>query len=145
MGVPLKTGTHCRQEGFRAHSHVSAQALREYSTGRLPPFQADRLEERLLLCSTCQARSGDTEILGQALRTVMSKAAISLTHDTRYGPIHLLVTDLEQRIWIARFWGRDLDGQSQFDDLLEANQWLVRAFTEIFPQHRCTRRCVRHT
>ncbi len=70
-----------------------------------------------------------------------SGVPVNFTHDTRDGPIRLRASRSDQGRWIARFWGRQLEGAREFRSLKAANEYLLRSFAAMFPGHRCTSRC----
>ena len=101
----------------------------------------NRLEEHLLLCSHCRTRLEDTEVFIRAFREALLRQPINLVHETKNGPIYLRVTPLRNGRWLARHWGRRLDGGWEFATLEAANEWNLRCFAEMFPEHRCTKQC----
>ena len=70
------------------------------------------------------------------------KISIHLMHHTEDGPIHLEVTGADEDRWLARYWGQQLDSSQEFGSFGQAERWLRRCFAELFPKHRCERRCI---
>jgi hypothetical protein len=63
-----------------------------------------------------------------------------MVHDTADGFVNLK-SEKHGCNWIARNWGDQLQGARECKTMGEANEFLVRAFREMFPEHRCTARC----
>jgi hypothetical protein len=61
-------------------------------------------------------------------------------HDTADGFIYAR-TERKGRKWLARHWGEQLHGARECRTMREANEYLTTSFVEMFPEHRCTRRC----
>jgi hypothetical protein len=70
------------------------------------------------------------------------KVSLHLVHHTENGPIHLEATGAWEGRWLARYWGKQLDGSRDFASFDQAESWLLRCFAELFPDHRCGRRCI---
>jgi len=121
--------------------HVSERALEEYASGRFQEPEAARLENHLAVCITCRRRLREEKAFGRAVRRALLREPLNIRHETADGPIHLEVAPAADGGWLARHWGRELDGRWQFDSLEEANEWNLRSFAEMYPEHRCTGRC----
>ena len=59
----------------------------------------------------------------------------SLFHDTADRFIYAL-TERKCRKWIARHWGKQLQGGRECRTMREANEYLATSFAEMFPEHR---------
>lgn len=70
------------------------------------------------------------------------KISSHLMHHTVMGPIHLEVTGADGGRWLARYWGKQLEGCQEFGSFRQAERWLRRCFAELFPNHRCGRQCI---
>jgi hypothetical protein len=123
--------------------HATEDALEEYALGRLRGAALARLEEHLLVCEECQDRLSqlDTFVQGMADADGLLDY-VGFSHDTADGEVNLEATRLHSRAWLARFRGAHLDGSDTFESLRDAFRFLRRSFAEMYPEHRCTRRCV---
>ncbi len=124
-----------------SHHHVSDKELAEYSFGRLPAADAERVSAHLAVCTLCRRKLRAERAFQRAVRRALLAGPISAVHATKDGPIHLQVTRTARGTWLARHWGRELDGGWEFDTVEEANEWNLRSFAEMYPEHRCTGRC----
>lgn len=124
--------------------HPVDDLLEQYSLGRLAGGELRRVEEHLLLCSKCQDRLTAVDSYVRAMRDGakrLTDVRISLTHQTRDGPVHVHVIRSSKGKWIARLLGRELDLMREFASVEEATEYVLQSFAELFPQHRCTRSC----
>ncbi len=129
--------------GKTRKEHAAEETLEEYALGRLRGAALARLEEHLLICEECQDRLSELDTFLQG----MSEADglldyVGFSHDTADGEVSLEATRLQPRRWLARFRGAHLEGTETFPSLREAFRFLRRSFAEMYPEHRCTRRCV---
>jgi len=70
------------------------------------------------------------------------EVSLHLMHHTEDGSIHLEATGAAGGRWLARYWGKHLDGSREFASFGQAERWLRHCFAERFPGHRCGRRCI---
>lgn len=124
--------------------HATDDALEEYALGRIRGAALARIEEHLLVCETCQDRLSQLDMFVQGIADADGLLDyVGFSHDTADGEVSLEATLSRGREWIARFHGAHLDGVETFTSLREAFRFLRRSFTEMYPEHRCTRRCGR--
>ena len=109
-------------------AHQSGEDVESYSLGRLPPSRASALERHLLICRRCQAKLNAIE-------------PYNFVHYTSDGPFYSRVTNLRTGTFIARHWGRSLEGGKEFRTGKGAKAYLARTFSRMFPEHICTARC----
>jgi hypothetical protein len=77
----------------------------------------------------------------QAQTAVIEKRApISFIHQTKDGPVHLLVRQGKAG-WIALYWGTRVAGTWPSATLAEANENVVRCFRNIYFGHQCSDAC----
>lgn len=112
----------------RFHDHQTGEDLENYSLGKLSRSRVRPLEEHLLICQPCRARLTAIE-------------PYNFVHYTSDGPIHSRVTKLQSGLYAARHWGRRLEGGKQFQTRRGAQAFLIRTFSQMFPEHTCTKRC----
>jgi hypothetical protein len=62
-------------------------------------------------------------------------------HVTEDGPIFGTIHSGADGKWIARQWGRQLDGGRTCDSMEEANAYLIDSFHQMFPEHFCSETC----
>jgi hypothetical protein len=65
---------------------------------------------------------------------------ISFIHQTKDGPVHLLVKTAKSG-WIALYWGSRVAGTWPSATLAEANENVLRCFRNIYFAHQCTDAC----
>jgi len=125
--------------------HIGEDSLDRYAAShRLPETELAAVEEHLLVCPACQDRLAAVDDFVGALGAALQKRGVvrmDFIHQTEDGPVRLLLTRTADDGWLARFQGRELDGCREFRTAVGAKRWLARSFAEMFPQHRCTRRC----
>jgi hypothetical protein len=108
--------------------HPSAEDLENYSLGRLPASRISGFEEHLFICQRCRSRLNAIE-------------PYNFVHYTNDGPFYSRITGLRNRKFLARHWGRSLEGGKEFATKQGAKAYLLRTFGRIFPEHACTARC----
>ena len=106
--------------------HILEGTLEEYSLDHLPEPAA--VEEHLLVCDFCRARLEAIE-------------PINFIHFTEDGPIYSRATRLATGKVLARHWGEQLDGGGVFRSVSAARKYLTESFSQMFPEHKCDRRC----
>jgi hypothetical protein len=119
--------------------HSSSEELEAYSLGLSPDANLERVEEHLLICERCQ----DELALTDRFSRVSSETAKRLRsiHITEDGPIFGAMHRGADGKWIARHWGRQLDGGQVCDSVDEANAYLTESFRQMFPEHLCSGQC----
>jgi hypothetical protein len=111
-----------------ADDHQTAMDLESYSLGRTIPSRLEYFERHLLVCVRCQAELDSIE-------------PYNYIHYTRDGPFYSRITKLRTGKYLARHWGRSLEGGKEFRTCDGAKGYLVRSFFRIFREHACTARC----
>jgi hypothetical protein len=109
-------------------AHESGEDLASYSLGRLAPSRAAAVERHLLICQRCRAKLNAIE-------------PYNFVHYTSDGPFYSRITKLRTGTFIARHWGRSLEGGKEFRTRKGAKAYLARTFSRMFPEHACTARC----
>ena len=117
--------------------HPSFDELEAYSIGLSSDADLLKVEDHLLICKRCQnefALKTPTTVpdAGKWLRSV---------HLTEDGPIFGAMHSRADGKWVARHWGKQLDGCQICDSLEEANQYLTESFCQMFPEHLCSEQC----
>ena len=112
----------------RADDHQTAMDLECYSLGKLTLSRLAAFEQHLLICLQC-------EIALDAIEPY------NFIHYTRDGPFYSRITKLSKGTYLARHWGRTLEGGKEFRTCEGAKAYLVRSFFRIFLEHACTGRC----
>lgn len=127
------------------HHHPDEETLESHAMGKLSGVSLSRIERHLLTCADCQHRLKELDVFLAAMREAAAGLLESVghTHATSDGPVRLVATKLPNRRWLARFQGRELQGQYTFDSLPQASDFLRRSFAEMYPEHSCTPQCRR--
>ena len=127
--------------------HISKQNMESLALGRLPTQASISVQRHLYQCGKCLQRLVEItfglaldRVTPEALPVVSKRKALFIVHDTADGFIYSR-TERRGRKWIARHWGEQLEGGKECKTLGEANEFLVSAFSQMFPEHRCTERC----
>jgi len=129
-----------------ADDHPNRDELEAYAMSQLSEPDLERIETHLLRCEHCQ------DALSQAdeyIRSIRTAAALSngtarcrSIHFTEDGPIFGASHERADGKWLARHWGRQLQGMRVCDTLEEANAYLIDSFRQMFPDHDCSVRCI---
>jgi hypothetical protein len=119
--------------------HPAPAQLELYSLDRLHDPILAQVEEHLLVCEFCREVVAENDRLLHALRVL--RIPMSFVHQTEDGPICSHVARLDERTWFARHWGRELHGGRSFESILDANEYLLNSFAEMFPEHECGPGC----
>jgi len=108
--------------------HQSGERLESYSLGKLAPSLTAAFERHILICPGCRA---------------MLKAIepYNFVHYTSDGPFYSRITKLRAGTFLARHWGRNVEGGKEFRTNAGAKAYLTRTFSRMFPEHICTARC----
>ncbi|HLY18918.1 MAG TPA: hypothetical protein VKR61_16925 [Bryobacteraceae bacterium] len=112
----------------RIRHHLTGESLEQYSLRRLSPANVASLEEHLLLCEQCRIALNAIE-------------PYNYVHFTADGPVYSRVTRLRSGDFAARHWGRRLDGGNEFRTSRGGKAYLIRTFSQMFPEHVCTKSC----
>jgi hypothetical protein len=125
--------------------HPSSDELEAYALGLWSDADLEKVEEHLLICERCQNELARTD---QFIRAMKSAAAALRTgkrlraiHITKDGPIFGAVHNGPDGKWVARHWGRQLDGSRICGSVEEANAYLMESFRQMFPEHVCSEQC----
>ena len=109
--------------------HVGAATLERYSLGEFGPAALEAVvESHLLICAACRDRLAAIEPFNKV-------------HFTLDGPIYSRITQIQDRSFAARHWGRQMEGGRRFQDLPTACQYLFDSFAQMFPEHTCGEAC----
>jgi hypothetical protein len=120
------------------------------STG--PPLLGGTLrgsrQRHLFKCGPCLKRLLEIEyklaleeaLLGGGSPIPDKRKPLFIVHDTGDGFIYSRAEKTGGK-WFARHWGKQLQGGRECKTMREANEFLIQSFAEMFPEHRCTRRC----
>ena len=126
-------------------SHLSFDELEAYSVGRANDAGLESTEEHLLICEHCQKALAMTDQYIMAVRNVAASldvaARLRSVHITDDGPVFGAIHIGADGRWIARHWGRQLDGGRTCDSVEDANAYLMDSFHQMFPEHVCTEQC----
>lgn len=117
--------------------HPEEDLLEHYALGKLSGDELGRVEEHLLVCETCRDRLTELDADISAIREItgyLREVPLRLIRETRGGPVHLEVTPGGARGWTARLWGREANLEAQFSTVGEANEYLLRSFSSLFPE-----------
>jgi hypothetical protein len=71
---------------------------------------------------------------------IASSGPISFIHQTRNGPVHLLVRP-SRAGWVSLHWDSKEAGTWTFKTLAEANENLLRHFRKLYSGHVCSAAC----
>jgi hypothetical protein len=123
------------------------QEIEDLSFGRISTVDAIRLQRHLFKCEACLHRLIEIEtVLAVAERVVDltpivdERKPLFIVHETGDGMIYSRA-EKRGRKWWARHWGDGLDGGRECETMREASGFLIASFREMFPEHRCTKRC----
>jgi hypothetical protein len=126
--------------------HLSPTELVAYALGLPSNADLEQVELHLVICEVCQ------EELTLAVRYLRAKEKVGAPsgtagrlrslHFTMDGPIIGAMHSDGDGKWIARQWGRELDGARICDSVKEAHAYLMESFWQMFPEHVCLKRCL---
>jgi hypothetical protein len=124
-------------------SHIDEGSLELYALGRVSPFEVVAIEEHLLVCPYCKDRFTPIQDFAIAARNATQVMATELvdTHSTSDGLVHLYVRRTGVKAWVATIRGEAIGGGVTAKTRHEAVMLCVSSFREMFPEHRCGRRC----
>ncbi len=111
-----------------AGGHRTREDLENYSLGKLGPSSLPGFEQHLLICALCRANLNAIE-------------PYNFVHYISDGPFYSRITKLRTGTFVARHWGRSLEGGQEFRAREGGEAYLVRSFFLLFPEHTCTARC----
>lgn len=114
--------------GQKNIGHQPSADLEDYSLGRLASSRIPAFEQHLLICQACRTKLNAIE-------------PYNFVHYTLDGPFYSRVTKLRTGNFLARHWGRTVEGGKEFRTRKGATAYLLRTFSRIFPEHVCTSRC----
>lgn len=124
--------------------HFDEEMLERYALGQLEGSDLAAVEEHLLVCQRCRDRVVELDQFIAAFRGAVhgfAQRPIDYTHTTELGPVRLRTSKKEGQ-WAALISGATIEYGGVSATLYEANSFLVRGFSELFPEHRCTDQCV---
>lgn len=123
--------------------HPASDELKAYSFGLLSDADSCKIEEHLLTCVLCQQETAfmDQEGVRRAAASAQSFKPLRSIHITEDGPIFGAIHCTNDGRWVARHWGRQLDGGRVCGSVEAADEYLTESFQQMFPEHQCTRQC----
>jgi anti-sigma factor RsiW len=126
--------------------HVEAKVLEQYALDGLSANRALAIEEHLSICGACRERLTESELFIERLRALyrgFDSIPLDHVHLTEEGPIRLKVEKSEGcDEWSAVLSGAEIEMRGRFLTVLEANEFLLRSFREMFPGHQCSDGCM---
>jgi hypothetical protein len=127
-------------------AHPSAEDLEVYAMGRSLDVDIERIQTHLLICDRCQMELAQSD---HYIRAVKCGAALleatrqfRSVHFTEDGLIFGASHERADGKWVARHWGKQLQGMRVCDSVEEANAYLRESFQQMFPEHVCSERCI---
>jgi hypothetical protein len=123
--------------------HLREETLEAYALRRLRGSALSSVDEHLGRCPACRRRLQEIEAFISALRGAVqdfTRHPLDYTHHTKLGPIRLHAFRQGSR-WMALVSGAQIEYGQQFDRIYDANQFVMEAFAQLFPEHRCTGKC----
>jgi hypothetical protein len=125
--------------------HPSSDELEAYSLGSTSDAALDKVEEHLLICERCRIELALSEqylwAMKKAVAAPETGKRLRSIHVTEDGPIFGTIRSGADGKWMARHWGRQLDGGRTCDSMEEANVYLMESFDQMFPEHSCSEHC----
>jgi hypothetical protein len=121
-------------------AHPKTGKIEDYVLGLLREREAERVKEHLHVCDDCRTSITSLNYYHSGLREALGDA-VPEVHATKDGLIHNWVELLPDGRWIARHRGSALDGGKEFATEPKAWTYLRRSFREMFPEHRCSKKC----
>jgi hypothetical protein len=127
--------------------HVPDSKIEHLARGGLTTHDSIRVQRHLFACGDClrrlvavEFRLAQEELLRDRSPVWDKRKPLFIVHDTADGLVYLRVEKRGWK-WIARHWGDQLQGAREFNSMQGANKYAITAFSEMFPEHRCTDRC----
>jgi hypothetical protein len=130
--------------------HLCDDELRRLSFGEMTTGESLGAQRHLFGCGPCLKRLIAIEVLlniaepaGPPDASILRdrRRPLYIRHDTPDGFVYSRV-ERSGRAWCVRHWGDELNGSSEWRTMREANTYAIEAFRQMFPEHRCTERCV---
>ena len=126
-------------------AHPSSDALEAYSLSASSDADLEKVEEHLLICERCQNELAETDQYIRAMKGALASAQtggrLRSLHITEDGPIFGAMHRRVDGKWLARHWGRQLNGGRTCDSVEDANAYIMESFHQMFPEHRCSEQC----
>jgi hypothetical protein len=126
---------------------ITSRDIERLANGKLSTYDSLRIQRHIYTCAACLKRLIEITLVQeecgkfpQQLCPADSPKPLSFVHDTADGFIHSSV-ERHGRKWFARHTGEQLEGLRICRTMREANEFVVAAFNQMFPEHRCTARC----
>jgi hypothetical protein len=125
--------------------HPPSDELEAYSLGLAADADLEEVEEHLLICERCQNELALTDRsvpeMKKALASPQTGRRLRSFHITEDGPVFGAMHRGADGKWVARHWGRQLDGGRICDSVEGANAYLMESFHQMFPEHVCSGQC----
>ena len=128
-------------------THLSENMIAKLALGRLPVADSIRVQRHLFNCRACLRQLIKIEFALPHSDFITCHSRVNtprplfIMHDTADGFVYCQTVKLANGKWVARNWGDQLQGARPCKTMREANNHLLLAFNEMFPEHRCTERC----
>lgn len=125
----------------RRGDHLNGDDIELYALGRLDEETCEQVEAHLTCCKSCRANVGLEVAIIDSIREALVAEVWDEIHRTQSGGAVKLAVLATGRGFTGRIVGGEIDAGrtcSTFDD---AQQWCQRAFSEMFPEHRCGLDC----
>jgi hypothetical protein len=127
---------------------ISEEQIENLAAGKLTTHESIQVQRHIYDCSDCLQRLVEITYIQESAGVgpkppylLSTRQPLSFVHDTADGFVYSVV-ERRGRKWIARHWGDQLDGLRECVTVKEANEFVVASFQEMFPEHRCTERCI---
>jgi hypothetical protein len=115
------------------------------SLGLSSDADLEEVEEHLLICERCQNVLALTDQYIQAMKRALGSpqagGRLRSIHITEDGPVFGAMHSGADGKWVARHWGRQLDGGRICASVEEANAYLMESFKQMYPEHVCSEQC----
>jgi anti-sigma factor RsiW len=125
-------------------THPSDNSLEDYARGTLDAGVAELVRQHLETCHRCCRSVDEIRRFVAALAVAdaeLRSRPLSFIHHTEQGPVRLVVKPGASGDWVAMVAGATVELLGRHNDVWTANDQAIRAFEEMFPEHRCTCRC----
>lgn len=132
----------------RMTKHPFESQIEKLALGRLRTLDSIKIQCHLFNCGPCLRRLIEIEFSLVALDLIVPRGPaldkrkpLFIVHDTADGFVYCQTVKLARGKWLARNWGDQLNGARECRTMREANDHLLTAFREMFPEHGRIERC----
>jgi hypothetical protein len=124
------------------NTHIEDDTLELYAVGRIKAErELARIEEHLLICTTCQDRLQAEDAFITQLHDTLARLKWSHTHLTEDGDVTLFIYLAHDGHYSARVVGADVDCGARLPSAAEAQTWCEDSFGQMFSEHVCGDGC----